>query len=40
MLYTRAGRRVAPELTLFLPIFVTAPLFGLICGLLFGQLLQ
>ena len=24
MLYTRAGRRVAPELTLFLPIFVTA----------------
>ena len=40
MLYTRVGRRVAPELTLFLPIFITAPLFGLVCGLLVGQLLQ
>jgi hypothetical protein len=28
------------ELTLFMPILVTAPLFGLICGLLLGQLLQ
>jgi len=39
MLYTRVGR-VAPELALFMPIFLTAPLFGLICGLLLGQSLQ
>jgi hypothetical protein len=29
-----------PELTLFMPIFMTAPLFGLVCGLLLGQFLQ
>jgi hypothetical protein len=33
-------RYLAPELTLFMPIFMTAPLFGLMCGLLLGQLWQ
>jgi hypothetical protein len=31
---------VAPELLLFMPIFLTAPLFGLVCGLLLGQYAQ
>ncbi len=33
MRYADAGR-------LFMPIFVTAPLFGLVCGLLLGALWQ
>ena len=40
MPHTKVGLRVTPQLTLFLPIFVTAPLFGLVCGLLLGQFLQ
>jgi hypothetical protein len=40
MFHTAVGRRLAPELTLFMPIFMTAPLFGLICGLLLGQVWQ
>jgi hypothetical protein len=36
----KAVRYLAAELTLFMPIFMTAPLFGLMCGLLLGQLWQ
>jgi len=32
--------RFTPELLVFMPIFLTAPLFGLVCGLLLGQYAQ
>jgi len=31
---------LASQLTLFLPIFMTAPVFGFICGLLLGSRLR
>jgi hypothetical protein len=41
MFYTTVGRRrLAPELTLFMPIFMTAPLFGLVFGLVLGTFWQ